>query len=157
LEVVVTGTCGLVSSDTATLRVSAETAITTQPTNQAACLGSSATFSAAASGAGLTYQWRKNGVNISGATMSSYTTPTTTAGDNGALFSVVVSGACGAPVTSNNAPLSILSNSTVVVTSNADSGTGSLRAAIDAVCPLGGAITFASGISLITLTSGELV
>src|SRR2546422_4375051 len=41
-----------------------------------------------ATGAGLTYQWRKNGVNISGATASSYTTPATTTADNGALYSV---------------------------------------------------------------------
>ena len=43
-----------------------------------------------------------------------------------------------------------------VVTSAADSGTGSLREAIAIACP-GNTITFANGINLITLTSGELV
>ena len=43
-----------------------------------------------------------------------------------------------------------------VVTSTADSGAGSLRDAIAQACP-GSTITFANGINLITLTSGELV
>ncbi len=43
-----------------------------------------------------------------------------------------------------------------VVTSTADSGAGSLRDAIATACP-GSTITFANGINLITLTSGELV
>jgi hypothetical protein len=54
----------------------------------------------------LSYQWRKNGQNITGATKSSYTTPATTAADNGALFSVVVSNG-GGSVTSNNATLTV--------------------------------------------------
>ena len=50
----------------------------------------------------MSYQWRKNGVKITGATKSSYITPPTTAADNGSLFSVVVSNSIGS-VTSNNA------------------------------------------------------
>ena len=42
-----------------------------------------------------------------------------------------------------------------VVTSTADSGAGSLREAIALACP-GSTITFASGVSTVTLTSGEL-
>src|SRR5207245_11148161 len=68
-------------------------------------VGQTATFSVTATGtAPLHYQWRKNGVNISGATNSSYTTPATVAADNGSLFSVVVSNS-GGSVTSNNATL----------------------------------------------------
>src|SRR5207248_2492632 len=138
-----------------TLTVNTATAINTQPQPQTVCVGKTATFNVTATGTGpLSYQWRKNGVNIAGATSSSYTTPATTAADNGALYTVVVTGACGTPVTSNNATLTVGSNQ--VVTSNADSGTGSLRAMIAAACP-GSTITFANGISPISLTSGELV
>ena len=49
----------------------------------------------------LSYQWRKNGANISGATSSSYTTPTTVASDNGSLFSVVVSNPYGSTTSAN--------------------------------------------------------
>lgn len=55
-------------------------------------VGSTATFSVAATGAQpLSYQWRKNQANISGATNASYTTAATTNADNGSAFDVVVS------------------------------------------------------------------
>jgi len=44
--------------------------IITQPTNQIACSGASASFSVTANGSGVSYQWRKDGVNIGGATSS---------------------------------------------------------------------------------------
>jgi hypothetical protein len=70
--------------------------ITTQVTNQVVIAGQTATFTVAATGtAPLSYQWRKSGVSIAGATASSYTTPATTAADNGATFSVVVSNTAG--------------------------------------------------------------
>ena len=80
--------------------------ITTQPANQTVTAGQTATFSVVASGTGLSYQWRKNGTNISGATSSSYTTPATATTDSGSTFSVVVSNA-GGSVTSNNATLTV--------------------------------------------------
>jgi hypothetical protein len=53
--------------------------------------GQTATFSVSATGAmPLTYQWQKNAVNISGATLATFTTPATTSSDNGAMFGVVV-------------------------------------------------------------------
>src|SRR5256884_3170042 len=67
--------------------------------------GQTATFSVAASGtAPLSYQWKKNGTAVSGATSASYTTPASSSSDNGALFNVVVSNASGS-VTSNIATL----------------------------------------------------
>lgn len=69
--------------------------------------GQTATFSVSASGtAPLSYQWRKNTTNISGATAASYTTPATTAPDNGAKFDVVVSNGAGS-ATSNQAILTV--------------------------------------------------
>jgi hypothetical protein len=83
--------------------------ITTQPASQTVTVGQTATFSVVATGtAPLSYQWRKNGANISGATSSSYTTPATVSSDNGALFSVLVSNAYGS-TTSANATLTVTS------------------------------------------------
>jgi hypothetical protein len=45
-------------------------------------------------------------VNITGATMPSYTSPPTTVVDDGALFSVTISNVAGS-VTSNNALLTV--------------------------------------------------
>jgi hypothetical protein len=69
-------------------------------------VGTSATFSVTATGTGLTYQWKKGGTNISGATSSSYTINPVVIGDAGD-YTVVVSGACGSPVTSNTAVLTV--------------------------------------------------
>jgi len=88
--------------------------ITTQPANQTVTAGQTATFSVVASGTGLSYQWRKNGTNISGATSSSYTTPATATTDSGSTFSVAVSNA-GGSVNSNNATLTV--NAAAVVPS----------------------------------------
>src|SRR5207253_6083338 len=54
----------------------------------------------------LSYQWQKNGTAIGAATTASYTTPATTASDNGDQFTVVVSNAVGS-VTSNAAALTV--------------------------------------------------
>src|SRR6266404_2080206 len=81
--------------------------ITTQPASQTVTVGQTATFTVVATGTSpLTYQWKKNGTSISGATSSSYTTPATTSSDNGAQFTVVVSNSAGS-VTSNAATLTV--------------------------------------------------
>ena len=82
-------------------------AITAQPANQTVTAGQAATFTVTASGTTpLSYQWQKNGTNISGATSASYTTPATTAADGGSTFLVVVSNSAGS-VTSNPATLTV--------------------------------------------------
>jgi hypothetical protein len=80
--------------------------ITTQPSNQTAVLGQTATFTVTAAGTSLTYQWNKNGTAVSGATSASYTTPATSNSDNGATFTVVVSNSQGS-VTSTAATLTV--------------------------------------------------
>ena len=106
-SVVVSNSAGTVTSNGATLTV-AVVLITTQPAAQSVVVGQTASFSVTASGtAPLTYQWRKNGSNISGATASTYTTPATAIGDDGAVFTVVVSNSAGTPVTSSNATLTV--------------------------------------------------
>jgi hypothetical protein len=109
-DVVVSNAVASQTSATATLTVNAASVgptITTQPANQTVTVGQTATFSVTATGtASLTYQWQKNGGNISGATAASYTTPTTVAGDSGATFDVVVSNAVGSQ-TSTMATLTV--------------------------------------------------
>jgi hypothetical protein len=81
--------------------------IMAQPASQTVAAGQTATFTVAASGtAPLSYQWRKNGVAVTGMTSSSYTTPATTTADNGAQFTVVLSNSVGS-VTSSVAMLTV--------------------------------------------------
>jgi hypothetical protein len=54
----------------------------------------------------MSYQWKKDGVLISGATSSIYTTPATTTSESGAQFTVVVSNSAGS-ITSNAATLMV--------------------------------------------------
>ena len=84
--------------------------IVKQPANVTVESGKSARFQVVASGdRPLTAQWRKNGVDIDGATKAPYVTPPTTPADDNALFSVVVSDASGS-ITSNSAKLTVISN-----------------------------------------------
>ena len=110
LTVVVTNTAGSATSSAATLTVNAAPvapSITTQPASQTVTTGQGATFTVTAAGtAPLSYQWRKNGAAISGATLSSYSTPATTNADNGAQFTVVVTNTAGS-VTSSPATLTV--------------------------------------------------
>ena len=70
--------------------------ITTQPASQTVTAGQTATFTVVASGsAPLSYQWQKNGTNLSGATAASYNTPVTTTADSGEQFRVIVSDSSG--------------------------------------------------------------
>lgn len=82
-------------------------AIMVQPNNQTVTVGSTATFSVSASGTPpLSYQWQKNGANITGATSDRYMTPVTTASDNGTQLRVIVSNSTGS-ATSNPAILTV--------------------------------------------------
>jgi hypothetical protein len=82
--------------------------ITTQPTNQTVSVGQTATFTVVASGSSLHYQWQKGGVDISGATAASFTTPAAAPTDNGAQYRVIVSNSSGT-VTSNAVSLIVRS------------------------------------------------
>jgi plastocyanin len=107
-DVVVSGTCTpAVTSAAATLIINALPAITGQPVaSQAICEGSSATFTVTATGTALSYQWKKNGVDIGGANSNTYTIATTVTADAG-TYTVVVSGTCTPGVTSTGSVLNI--------------------------------------------------
>jgi hypothetical protein len=86
--------------------------VTTQPGGQTCGAGQTTSFSITASGtAPLSYQWQKNGANVSGATASSYTTPATVIGDNNSRFRCVVTNNSGS-ATSSDATLTVLTPST---------------------------------------------
>ena len=91
--------------------------ITAQPGNATVKAGETATFTIAASGTGLTYQWKidrndGNGwVNIDGATAASYTTSTVDISCNGFKYQCVVSNSAGTD-TSNTAVLTVTENTT---------------------------------------------
>ncbi|MES2555873.1 MAG: ice-binding family protein [Bacteroidota bacterium] len=122
-NVVVTGNCiTTVTSLDVALTVNTAPVITTQPTDQTVCEGSSVTFSTVASGSGLTYQWRKGATNvtdggpISGATTASLTINPVAFSDAATDYYVVVSGACQPNDTSNMVSLQVdtLTNITTV-------------------------------------------
>ncbi len=109
-RVVVSNGGGSVTSNAAALTVRAVAPVNgTQPQSIAVDAGATASFSVSATGSQpLTYQWRRNGTDIAGATAAGYTTPAVAAGDDGAQFDVVVRNA-GGSVTSAAATLSVRS------------------------------------------------
>lgn len=94
-DCVVTNTCGSVTSTGALLTVNAQPSISTQPQPLTRCVGASATFSVTASGTPTpTFQWRKGGMTISGATSPSLTINPVTLGDQ-ASYDCVITNSCG--------------------------------------------------------------
>ena len=96
-------------------------AISQQPANAMANMGQPVTFTVVATGGSLSYQWQSQAsgasgfTNISGANVSSYTTPILGVTDSGKLFRCVVSNSAGS-IASNAATLTV---SNVVLSTNA--------------------------------------
>lgn len=90
---VVTNLAGSATSSAATLTVNpapVAPSITTQPTSQSVISGANVSFAVTASGtAPLSYQWRLNGVNLSGATSAMLNLTGVTAGQAGSYTCVV--------------------------------------------------------------------
>ncbi|MEO6183664.1 MAG: Ig-like domain-containing protein, partial [Verrucomicrobiota bacterium] len=99
-SVVVSGTCGTPVTNSASLTVNESVFVTTAPVSQTNCPGTAANFSVSASGTGLSYQWYRGTNVFVGQTNSVLFVPEVTATSAG-LYSVVVSGACGTPVTNS--------------------------------------------------------
>ncbi|MES2766534.1 MAG: choice-of-anchor D domain-containing protein [Bacteroidota bacterium] len=91
--------------------LSAVTGINTQPTSKVVCIGQSSTLTVGAVGGNLTYQWKKDGTNISGATSATYDLQgvPATAGS----YTVTVTGSCGTAVTSSPAIVTISQSPTI--------------------------------------------
>lgn len=101
--------------------------VTTQPAAASVAEGAAATFSVGAAGSlPLAYQWRRNGIDIAGATLATYTLGTTSAGDSGATFSVRISNVAG-DVTSNAVAL-IVNPAPVAITTAPQAATAAVGA-----------------------------
>jgi len=112
-DCVVSSTCQSITSNAATLVVNAAPQITQDPADVSTCLGAPASFNVAASSSpAATYQWRKGGAPIAGATSSSLLFAAVTAGDLGTYDCQVTNG-CGA-TTSAPATLTIYTPPTCV-------------------------------------------
>ena len=106
-----------VTSSPAILTVNTAPAIGTQPASVAVNAGGSTSFTVVASGTSLSYQWQVNPgsgyVNVvnnatySGATSATLSLSNVSAGLNGALYQVIVSGTVAPSVTSSPATLTV--------------------------------------------------
>jgi len=68
--------------------------INVQPASTSVCQGASSTLTVSSTGTGtITYQWRKNGVNINGANTNTYAINNMSASDTGS-YSVVITDSC---------------------------------------------------------------
>jgi len=110
-NVVITGTCP-VNSTNVSLTVNTSPHIIIEPANQTVCaVGCLVSFSVAATGTGLTYQWRKgilnltNGGYISGATSDTLILNPANISDTASNYNVVITGICSPASTSINASL----------------------------------------------------
>ena len=134
----VSNSAGSVTSSAATLTVTAAAtapSIATQPSAATVTAGSTATFSVVASGtATLTYQWRKDGTAISGATSSTYTINPTAASDAGSYTVAVTNGA--GTVLSQAAELLII-----------PAGTAAMHSVVGGGYSPGGAVVISSRLS----------
>jgi hypothetical protein len=90
--------------------------ITSEPADATVLIGQDATFTVAAEGtAPLVYQWRRDGVDIPGATGPVYTMALATLADDGAQFSVSVSNQVGL-ISSRSVLLQVASTGTTIDT-----------------------------------------
>ncbi|HEY4249375.1 MAG TPA: immunoglobulin domain-containing protein [Lacunisphaera sp.] len=126
-SMVASNSAGSVTSSGAVLTVNATTSgpvIASQPASQAVKKGGTVTFTVVATGTpSPTYQWRKNGTVIKGATSASYTISNLSS-SNAGTYSVVVTNSKGS-VTSGGAVLTITSAAAALpqVDFNADNKT----------------------------------
>ncbi|MBN2560212.1 MAG: immunoglobulin domain-containing protein [Phycisphaerae bacterium] len=113
----VSGRCGApATSSSATLTIGAVLAIETHPVDRSACPTTQVVFTVATTGSGVTYQWQFNGGPAfedltEGSGVSGTTTSVLTVSDVGdeqaGAYRCIVHGACGPPVTTNAAMLTV--------------------------------------------------
>ncbi|MDP1579052.1 MAG: pectinesterase family protein [Candidatus Didemnitutus sp.] len=121
-RLVATNSQGSVTSASATLVVNQAPVITVQPIGGTLQPGGSLTLSVTATGnPAPTYQWRKNGVALNGATAANYAITNATGADTGA-YTVVVTNSVGS-ATSAAASVAVLS-STLAATATTPTATG---------------------------------
>ena len=109
--------CGSSTSNAGILTVNTAPAISTHPTDITLCASSNHTFTVAATGAGLSYQWQSSPSGCAGpwtdipaATSNSYTLTGITTGQNNTGYRCIVTGTCAPIATSNCAVLSVVTS-----------------------------------------------
>ncbi|WP_156123762.1 S-layer family protein, partial [Flavihumibacter sp. ZG627] len=158
--VVVSGTapCAPVTSAVRTLNVDQAIVITAQPVASTVCIGEDVSFSVVANANGdpLTYQWRKNGTAITGATSPTLTISGVDAADAG-NYDVIITGPAGytcSSIISTAAALTVTPDATLTLSSAAGTDAQTTCVSAGAITPItyavGGSGTGAS------LTSGAL-
>jgi len=145
------------------------------PSNQSVCVGTTASFSVAASGASAPgYQWQVsydgstwNAVTGgTGATTTTYTTPATMASDNGTSYRCAVTDACGTTVPSAAATLTVSSAATISTQPGAQAAAAGGSASFTVVAaatdyqwykgPTGGGVALSNGGSVNGATTTTL-
>lgn len=118
-SVVVSNEIGTVESQEVRIVVRTAPSIVSQPKENIILSGIPAGFDVKATGADLEYQWLRNGKSIPEAMYSAYFVGVPLAGDDGSVYSVVVSNDLGS-VTSNGTALQVLLDSELRPTSYAN-------------------------------------
>jgi hypothetical protein len=110
------------ASNAVVLTVNAPATIGTQPVAAIACTGGNASFTVAATGTGISYQWQlstdggANWTNIAGATNASYQVTAATAAMNGNQYRVIVSGTACTPASTTSNAVSLTVNNSITIT-----------------------------------------
>jgi len=125
LTVDLSSTCANQETGVVKFTVTPTTNIGTQPSSEEACAADNVTFSIAATGSGLNYQWQEddgggfsnitNGGIYSGATTNSLTLTNVTTAENGYDYRCVVSSTACPDETSNEVSLTVLAAPVVTV------------------------------------------
>lgn len=112
----VPNSCTVTGTGSATIVVNPQVTITSQPADAEVCQGDNATFTVSATGMNLTYQWVfDDGINpaVNLGTSASQPVNGVTNANEGNYY-CIVSSSCGGPLTSTNAFLTVLSNTTII-------------------------------------------
>ncbi|MGN6645681.1 MAG: immunoglobulin domain-containing protein [Cytophaga sp.] len=128
VEMTSSATCATpatLESNPVVITVNTQTVITQQPVDQSVCtLGNTVTFSVTATGANLTYQWKKGSTNLSnnsifsGTQTKNLTITNVSASELALDYSVTVTGSCGVAVSNavalsqSTTPISIVTQPT---------------------------------------------
>lgn len=119
-RVTATNSCGTVTSTPVTLNVNTVVTINTQPEDVTLCAGANASFSVAATGTGLGYQWQVSTdggatySNISGATSATYSIANAQTALNNNKYRVLITSACAPDGTLSDA-VTLVVNSSVII------------------------------------------
>ena len=103
-SLVVENTCGTDTSLVSTIAIIGQASIINQPSSGTLCLGQNTVLNVEVVGVDLTYQWLKDGNQITGATTDSLVITNATNADAGS-YTVEINSACGAAIVSNAATL----------------------------------------------------